>query len=389
MNVSIYDSLLKRESILNHPSLSLSSVSTSDIDATENGLDSLSEDSDLIFVLEKQREAVKAVSPRNTETDISNALLDSIDKAALELELLNAWTEGGVNVIAPMLDMMLSSIISDGEIEGTEIEDLIQIMLIDLMVNGKSDSLDENEIAWLTEFIGSGAHKDRVAGTNITQAMLAEAMTKVYYLSINDSNSIASKAANELFELYGEDVEEKINEVMQSEVYWTDDNGFYLGNDGYSSIDEMGDENCHRLSPILRLVILSMSASNNNNLSPEDWSLILTSSPKKIEEIINDNLFDFIIINGGSDKWHIFNPSTSGDGGAHFGQNKYWLDYIGTGIDKSYLDSLFKNFPSRVLTDDELKKVNRIGDNVKMIMQTLKYWFQILRDERVAVARNI
>uniref|UniRef100_UPI001159AC3E molecular chaperone n=1 Tax=Vibrio cholerae TaxID=666 RepID=UPI001159AC3E len=292
MNVSIYDSLLKRESILNHPSLSLSSVSTSDIDATENGLDSLSEDSDLIFVLEKQREAVKAVSPRNTETDISNALLDSIDKAALELELLNAWTEGGVNVIAPMLDMMLSSIISDGEIEGTEIEDLIQIMLIDLMVNGKSDSLDENEIAWLTEFIGSGAHKDRVAGTNITQAMLAEAMKKVYYLSINDSNSIASKAANELFELYGEDVEEKINEVMQSEVYWTDDNGFYLGNDGYSSIDEMGDENCHRLSPILRLVILSMSASNNNNLSPEDWSLILTSSPKKIEEIINDNLFD-------------------------------------------------------------------------------------------------
>ncbi|MCG6364785.1 molecular chaperone, partial [Vibrio fluvialis] len=46
-------------------------------------------------------------------------------------------------------------------------------------------------------------------------------------------------------------------------------------------------------------------------------------------------------------------------------------------------------FPPRVLTDDELKKINRIGDNVKMIMQTLKYWFQILRDERVAIARNI
>ncbi|NCG69750.1 molecular chaperone, partial [Vibrio parahaemolyticus] len=28
-------------------------------------------------------------------------------------------------------------------------------------------------------------------------------------------------------------------------------------------------------------------------------------------------------------------------------------------------------------------------DNVKMIMQTLKYWTQILRDERVAIAKNI
>lgn len=47
------------------------------------------------------------------------------------------------------------------------------------------------------------------------------------------------------------------------------------------------------------------------------------------------------------------------------------------------------NFPSRVLGDEDIKNINRIGDNVKMIMQTLKYWFQIMRDERVAIARNI
>ncbi|HDZ9215859.1 TPA: molecular chaperone [Vibrio cholerae] len=59
------------------------------------------------------------------------------------------------------------------------------------------------------------------------------------------------------------------------------------------------------------------------------------------------------------------------------------------GIPIADLLNFFKGFPSRVLSDDELKEVNRIGDNVKMIMQTLKYWFQILRDERVAIARNI
>ncbi|GFK35427.1 molecular chaperone [Vibrio cholerae] len=387
MNVSIYDSLLKRESILNNPSLSLSSVSTSDIDAAEDELDSLSEDSDLIFVLEKQREAVKAVSPRNTETDISNALLGSIDEAALKLELLNAWTEGGVDVIAPMLDMMLSNITNDGRIEGTEIEDVIQIILMDLMINNKTEGISQDEIAWLTEFIGSGAHKDRIADTGITQQKLIDAMKKVYQKGLEDENSIAAKAAQILFNTYGRDVENKISEVMNPETYWSDKNGFYLGNDGYSQENEMGDENCTRLSPVLRLIVLSTAARKDNDLSPNDWDKILQSTPKEIERILNDNIFDFIILNTGDNKWQIFNPEQSG--GAHFGQDRWWLDYIGTGIDFSYLSEMFDKFPSRVLTDDELKQINRIGDNVKMIMQTLKYWFQILRDERVAIARNI
>ncbi|EIW7864193.1 molecular chaperone [Vibrio parahaemolyticus] len=59
------------------------------------------------------------------------------------------------------------------------------------------------------------------------------------------------------------------------------------------------------------------------------------------------------------------------------------------GIPITDLESFFDDFPARVLSDEELKLLNRIGDNVKMIKQTLKYWTQILRDERVAVAKNI
>ncbi|EJI2332316.1 hypothetical protein IG524_17295, partial [Vibrio cholerae] len=64
------------------------------------------------------------------------------------------------------------------------------------------------------------------------------------------------------------------------------------------------------------------------------------------------------------------------------------VDFNGR-LDSTWLSGLYVNFPSRVLGDEDIKNINRIGDNVKMIMQTLKYWFQIMRDERVAIARNI
>ncbi|EGQ9321922.1 TPA: molecular chaperone [Vibrio cholerae] len=389
MKIDINNSFLPKDTVLNNPNSSTDTITNLDIDSAEKKINAINQDDSLISVLEKQREAVRTVSPRNTETDISNALLDSIDQAALELELLNAWTEGGLNVIAPMLDMMLTQITSDGVIEGTEIEDTIQIILIDLMVRGQLDNsnLSQDEIAWITEFIGSGAHKDRVQG-NVTQEQLASAMKKVYNLGLLQDNSVALKAALALKNNLGEDnVLNKIDQIMDSQNYWTDKDGFYLGNDGYSQRDEMGDPECTKLSPVLRLMLLSIAAKNDNKLQPEDWDKILTSNPKEIELILGDNLFDFIVEKSGDQKWHIFNPYE--DGGAHFGQNKWWLDYKGTGIDLSYLSQIFNKFPSRVLTDDELKKINRIGDNVKMIMQTLKYWFQILRDERVAIARNI
>ncbi|EGQ7778679.1 TPA: hypothetical protein ACHCBX_002860 [Vibrio parahaemolyticus] len=44
---------------------------------------------------------------------------------------------------------------------------------------------------------------------------------------------------------------------------------------------------------------------------------------------------------------------------------------------------------TQALGDDEITDINRIGDTVKMIQQTLKYWIQIMRDERMAIARNI
>ncbi|HGS4861532.1 molecular chaperone [Vibrio cholerae] len=401
MNASIHNTLLKREGTLNDYSLSSVSVSTSDIDAAENKIDSINEDDNLTLLLDKQREAVKTVSPRNTETDISNTLLGSIDEAALELELLNAWTEGGVKVISPMLDSMLDGIISDGKIEGTEIEDVILIIMLDLMVNQKETGLRPEEQGYLTEWIGSGMHKDRDNNT-VDNSVLAEAMKKVLDKGLADQNSVAKKAAEILVSnLNGvENVEQKIDQQMENGNYTSNKDGFYLGTDGKNDENESGSDDCKSVSPIIRLMLLSTAARDNDKLNAEDWDLILTGTTRDIEKLMKEkftnfvNIFDYIVknngieqANGGDDFWQWYNPDNNGNGKFEISGN--WLDFNGKGVSLDYLNSMFENFPSRVLSDDELKEINRIGDNVKMIMQTLKYWFQILRDERVAIARNI
>lgn len=83
-------------------------------------------------------------------------------------------------------------------------------------------------------------------------------------------------------------------------------------------------------------------------------------------------------------EWQIQNMDHN-DTGKHGGQ----LDWTGQGLNILDLVKLYSNFPPRVLSDEDIKEINRIGDSVKMVQQTLKYWVQIMRDERMAVARNI
>ncbi|EGQ9305086.1 molecular chaperone [Vibrio parahaemolyticus] len=371
------------------------SASTDDIDAAERKLSNIGEihNGNLMTALKAQREAINTVTPPNKETAISDSLLEGIDNSALELELINAWTEGGSAVIPPMLDIMLKSIFSDGKVEGTEYEDLVLIMLIDLLVNKKETGITQEQAGFLTEWIGSGMHKDRTAN-KATNQQLAEYMNTVYQTALQDSNSVANKAAVMLQNLLGDDNQVNAEFKKCMDNYTSAENGFYMGTNGAPG--DSGNENppsdkCDHLSPILRLMVIS-TASKNVEISAEDWATVLTGTPNDIEKVLNNkNIFQYIINNSGNngeDDWQWYNPDNDNDG--HFDDlSGFWLDFNGAGISGNYLNNLFSNFPSRVLTDEELKDINRIGDNVKMIMQTLKYWYQILRDERVAIARNI
>uniref|UniRef100_UPI003F58898B hypothetical protein n=1 Tax=Vibrio cholerae TaxID=666 RepID=UPI003F58898B len=320
------------------------------------------------------------------------------------MELLNAWTEGGVKVISPMLDSMLDGILSDGNIEGTEIEDVILIIMLDLMINQKETGLTSEQQGYLTEWIGSGVHKDCDSHT-VNNAELADFMKIVLEKGLADNNSVAKKAAELLVSKFGniENTKNKIAEQMLDANYIVNGNGFYLGINGKDNDNdrESGSNDCLSVSPVIRLMLLS-TAAKDDKLNAEDWDLILTGTTRDIENLMEEkftdfvNIFDFIIENNGRDQangnddyWQWYDPDSNNNGGGKFDITGNWLDFYGKGVSLSYLNSLFENFPSRVLSDDELKKINRIGDNVKMVMQTLKYWFQILRDERVAIARNI
>ena len=70
----------------------------------------------------------------------------------------------------------------------------------------------------------------------------------------------------------------------------------------------------------------------------------------------------------------------------HHGESA--LDHRSAGIYPDYLNASLE-LSRRELTDEELEEINRIGDQVKMLQQTLKYWLQICRDEQMAIARNI
>ncbi|EOV5436666.1 hypothetical protein ACOAS5_004449 [Vibrio parahaemolyticus] len=139
-------------------------------------------------------------------------------------------------------------------------------------------------------------------------------------------------------------------------------------------------ENNTHLSPTLKFFLLAQGAMEGP-LSANDWVDFINADIEEVKKFLNlgdkdSSIADWLVAK---------NIGWSLDNGGQLDFNKGSTG----GIPIESLENFFNGFPARVLSDEELKLLNRIGDNVKMIMQTLKYWTQILRDERVAVAKNI
>ncbi|EGR2055969.1 hypothetical protein DYF90_24260, partial [Vibrio parahaemolyticus] len=144
----------------------------------------------------------------------------------------------------------------------------------------------------------------------------------------------------------------------------------------------------NNMSPMMRLMLLTQ-ALGDDDLSKAELETILTGNLKDINDLttkkFNQNPYEYILAK--DPIWQ--NSDHSGAQGASKPSGvTITLDYSGK-LNQPYLTNLYQNHPSRVLGDDEITDINRIGDTVKMIQQTLKYWIQIMRDERMAIARNI
>lgn len=343
-----------------------------------------------------QKEIVAQMMSSNPEDSISLALAASIEAYGRQLEDINAWTEGGSAVLEPMLNMMFDAILEDG-VEGTEYEDIMQLLVIDLLLHEEDWGLElpsdyDVYFAQITEHFGSGLHApygeygdhppDEVIKWFL-ETLIPDLKTKIP--NPIPSDSLTAK----IVDFYSEEANQEGLEECATN-YWSDPNGFINGSTN-NNTDEAGNpvpgcspEDCERLSPVLKIFLLA-DAAEEGIITSEEWDQLITGDASDFEELLgveDGELGEYLTTN--VDGWI---PS-NGVGDDH-SQDGQYPDFSGSaGIYPEDLLNVLDNFPGRELTEEEIEEVNRIGDQVKMLQQTLLYWLKICRDEQMAIAQN-
>ncbi|EJG1206193.1 hypothetical protein RUL15_004353 [Vibrio parahaemolyticus] len=347
-----------------------------------------------------QRSALSLMSSRNAEVDIANSLQDSIDDYAKELELIGMWVEGGKGGFYVALDKIANNLFNQSS---PSYEDLFQVALIDVLINAADYGLENDAkfmqyLSWCIEYIGTGQHNtwidDLPAPPNIVENVtnqginngnlkkLADDVWINIYQKISSGDIPTSSLAYRAMSLIsgGSSVSSTLPSSLGNKL---DKNNYFSANSG-GWITTTNNN----MSPMMRLMLLTQ-ALGDDDLSKAELETILTGNLKDINDLttkkFNQNPYEYILAK--DPIWQ--NSDHSGAQGASKPSGvTITLDYSGK-LNQPYLTNLYQNHPSRVLGDDEITDINRIGDTVKMIQQTLKYWIQIMRDERMAIARNI
>ncbi|EOW9455043.1 molecular chaperone [Vibrio cholerae] len=324
---------------------------------------------------------------KNVEQQISNSLLDAIDQSAAELEDFKAWTDGGNSVISPIIDLIYENLIKD-DTNNNKVEDLMQLLVFDFLLNqdewGLSNILNDDEreyLGYITENFGSGMHSVYQGYIQNTPDKIVDWFLNTFCKRLENSGKIPDDSVCfKILSFFKEDVNKNelvsLGNAYTNELQHVNISNINLSN----SISK--DESSTHVSPTLKFFLLAQGAKEGI-LSANDWAEFINSDIEGIKRLLGLKGGDKTIAD-----WLADTNKNTGWTYDNAGQLDFNRGQEG-GIPIADLLNFFNGFPSRVLSDEELKEVNRIGDNVKMIMQTLKYWFQILRDERVAIARNI
>ncbi len=313
-----------------------------------------------------QRNALSLMSSRNAEADIANSLNGAIDQYAKELELIQGWTNGGKDMFNAANRVMFNTIVSSGSVSGIKLEDIFQIAIIDFMAN--HSNIDPTVFEAMRHFLESTGTGSHGVHENWTGSVFSQNVDKVWdHIKNNASaNSLSHEILNYLDTTAGG------KQALKSQ-YSTqfDSSEGYAFNTGF-------DKN-NGLSPMLRLTLMSNYLKENPDIKQAEMEIFLKGSFGEIESFVQtttkESLKDLLAKDS---QWRVVDMN-----------GKQVIDYLGVGLDSSFFVGLYQKFPPRVLSDEDTTNINRIGDTVKMIQQTLKYWIQIMRDERMAIARNI
>ncbi|OEA08237.1 hypothetical protein BBM53_05285 [Vibrio parahaemolyticus] len=321
----------------------------------------------LTETLGHQRNALSLISSRNAEEDIANSLNGAIDQYAKELELIQGWTNGGKDMFNAANRVMFNAIVSSGNVSGFKLEDIFQIAIIDFMANNSNIPNDVfKAMQHFLESTGTGSHGVH-EGWNGAMFSQKTDLVWEYIKNHASADSLSYEILNYLASNSG-------GKQALTDQY----SNAFDNSEGYAF--KPGFDKNNGLSPMLRLTLMSNYLKENPDITQADMEIFLKGSFGDIESFVQTTTTENLDVLLAKDSdWRVMEDSAG---------NKV-IDYKGVGLNSAYFTNLYQNFPPRVLSDEDTKNINRIGDTVKMIQQTLKYWIQIMRDERMAIARNI
>lgn len=316
-----------------------------------------------------QSQVVKSMLEGNPEEAIALLLAKSIETYAKRLQEIQDST-GGKAAFSDALQIMFGSLIKKGTPSGHDLENIFQLAIMDFMSNEYEDLTPDlkEAMSHFLESTGSGSHGVHEGWNGPHFANNVDKLFD-FMLKYAPKDSLCHKALNSI---------DKSSLKSQLKNNFDNEGGF-VGLNDY-------DKNpSHGLSPMLRIAITA-AYLKNNPLELKDVNLLLTGSMADLNAYINSNTeyssaMEFLFANddsGPGEGWRIVDQ----DG-------RKVIDWEGVGLSIEYFEGIYNHFPQRILTEDELKEVNRIGDQVKMLQETLKYWLSIMRDERLSTVRNI
>lgn len=383
-------------------------------------------------LLQKQKAALRSTPPNpgNVESNISDAMLEAIDKSAVDLEIISMWSEGGQAGFQAALELIGQPLLNLKNPQNSQLEDILQLAMLDLLIHAKEYGVDQDtafmqKLSFCLEYIGTGQHNSWVeslppntnmsanATNGIAQnhllKMAKDVWTKMAELVSNgtaDKNSLIYRAISKLAD--NNQIITSFPSALEALLKTDASSTSKLNPSGYFDPTKGGwitDTN-NSMSPLMRLVFLSNMLKDDPEMSKGTLETILTGTLEEVNKLTPsqgngstkyEHVYDYINKFGdpkqptkGQMGWQ--NSSYGDNGNPTNGMRpsgvNIALDFDGS-LNADWLNNLYKNYPQRVLGDEDIKEINRIGDNIKMIMQSLKYWYQILRDERVAIARNM
>ncbi|EOX4259505.1 hypothetical protein ACPF3R_003356 [Vibrio cholerae] len=323
----------------------------------------------LAMLAAHQRQVVLAMLGGNPEMAIAALLAQGIEEYGKQLESIQAWTNGGEPMFLEALQFMLDDLLSGG-LSNEEMEDALLLLVMDLQVNGNSwglgsfmsDPKNNEFMLFIVELIGSANHMNATDGVHLEwdTPELTAGNIDTFLNSLINAASSGQIPTDSVTGLVLGQLSGQIDELCTQYV-----DHF---NDSYGGIDSP------EVSVIFRLYLLSIILADQS-LTQDEVELILSGTHDELDDFFLQKTaleaFDYLVLNS---SW----------------ANDWGQLYIPHGsVSLTEIQGLYANFPARELTKEELKEVNRIGDQIQMLQETLKYWLSIMRDEQLAAARNI